>query len=455
MPPTTLTRLVCALALSHALAACSAREPVNTPGCPQQPPGACEPCPEVASEPPPCVALAPAPEPEPPPRRERVVLGIDRLLDDQDAAFELVRGKRVGLITNASGVDGELRPSADRLAADARLTLAQLYAPEHGLRGAQSAGDEVDDGIDPQTGVPVESLYGDRLAPSAESLAGIDVLLFDLQDVGSRTYTFASTLGHAMKAAAAAKVPFVVLDRPNPLGGLLFEGPVREERHKSFIGWGPLPVSHGMTFGELARFYNRELDLGVELHVVEMQHWRRDMTWEDTGLYWVPTSPNIPHINNARLYIATGMVAGASDNIDEGAGYTMPFETLAATFIEPAQLAAALEAADLPGVRFRAVSYEKRGGRLRNQPLHGVQLIITDPATFRPLRTALTALVTLEKLYPGQFAPRSTRSFARIWGNTEVLEAIRAGDDVATIEASWQTDLERFAEARKAALIYP
>jgi len=381
-----------------------------------------------------------------------VKLGVDLLLTKQ---IDLIKGKRLGLITNASGVDGQLNLTADRLAQDKRVKLVQLYAPEHGIRGAEKAGRKLSDSRDRITGLPVQSLFGKQRAPTIASLKKIDLLIFDIQDVGSRTYTYTSTMGASMQAAARAKIPFVVLDRPNPLGGELFEGPIRARKHKSFIGWGPIPVSHGLTAGELARYYNKVLGIGCDLRVVKMEGWRRNMVWADTGLPWVPTSPGIPHALHAHLYIATGMVGGISKNVNEGVGTTMPFETIAAKFIDPVRFSAALTAAELPGIRFRPISYRPYYSRFRGQLLHGVQLMPTNNHLLRPLRTALTILVTLERLYPKQMKFREARSYARVWGNLEVMKRVKAGEDVATIEASWAADLKGFAERRASILLYP
>lgn len=381
-----------------------------------------------------------------------VRLGIDVLLSTDH--IDLVRGKRVGLITNPSGVDHDLVPTVDRLMADERVELVQLFGPEHGIRGEVNAGDAVGDETDPVTGLPVESLYGSSRRPSAASLARIDVLLFDIQDVGSRTYTYVSTLGEAMIAAGEAGVPVVVLDRPNPLGGELFEGPIREERWKSFIGWAPVPVTHGMTVGELARFFQGEMGIACELAVVPMEGWNRRMQWEDTGLTWTQTSPHIPHALHAHLYVSTGMVGGITDNVNEGVGHTLPFETLAAEFLDPRAFAAAMNAEGLPGVRFVPIAYKPYYGRHAGLPLRGARLVLTDRRAFRPLRTALSALTVLERLHPGKVAYQEGRPFAIHWGNEEILEAIRAGRGAKEIEASWSDALAAFAAARSRYLIY-
>lgn len=382
----------------------------------------------------------------------RVKLGIEVLLESDHSELE---GKRLGLVTNASGVDSHRVATVDLLARDKRWKLVQLWGPEHGVRGDAPAGAQVASSTDPATGLPVESLYGSTKQPSAAALERVDAVLFDIQDVGSRTYTYISTLGELLLAADKAKKPVFVLDRPNPLGGDSFEGPIREERWKSFIGWGALPVSHGMTVGEVAFFYQRELKLtGVDLHVIPMDGWKRSMVWEDTGLDWVPTSPHIPHASSAHLYIATGMIGGIAKNVNEGVGSTLPFETLAAEFVDARAFQAALEAAHLPGVSFRETHYTPRYGKFADKPLHGVQLHLTDLHAFRPLHTALTALCTLQKLYGAKLELEDERTLAIHWGTLAMFEALRAGKSPAEIEAMWKPELEAFARAREPLLLY-
>jgi uncharacterized protein YbbC (DUF1343 family) len=381
-----------------------------------------------------------------------VRLGIEVLLDKR---IDLVAGKRVGLVTNPSAVDSKLVQTLDRLLADKRLTLTQLYAPEHGLRGALPNGAGGITGVDPLSGVPVEALWGKKDRPSPESLERVDVLVFDIQDIGSRTYTYATTLGQVMQRAAAAGKPLIVLDRPNPLGGQLFEGPVRQQKHKSLIGWGPLPVTHGMTFGELARFYNAELKIGCNLTVVEMDGWKREMQWEDTGLQWVPTSPGIPHPLNAHLYVATGMVGGSGANVNEGGGNSMPFELIGAPFIEPQKYLDALKAQDVPGILFRAMTFRPWRGQFAGKIVHGVQLLLQDRRIFRPLRTALILMTALQKTHPELFKVKDAQRFARVWGNTDVLRQVQEGKTWQDIEASWSPDLAAFGQKRSKYLLYP
>lgn len=378
--------------------------------------------------------------------------GIEVLVEEQ---LDLVRDKRVGLLTNPSAVDSQLVPTLDRLR-KVGVEVTQLYAPEHGISAALSNGKGGDKGIDPGSGLPVEPVWGAHFSPSKESLQRIDVLVFDIQDLGSRTYTFATTLGKLMIAAGAAGKPVIVLDRPNPGGGLLFEGPIIEKKHKSLVGWGPLPVTHGMTLGELARFYQQELKIKVDLKVVPMKGWKRDMVWEDTGLPWVPSSPGIPHELNAHLYVATGMVGGCGANVNEGGGNSMPFELIGAPYIDPQKLADCLRAENLPGVLFRPMSWKPRAGaQFSGKLVHGVQLVLTNPRIFKPLKTALAILHNLYKLFPEEVQIKDIGKFGRVWGTERVLTALKGGVDWHKIEEEWQPELAAFALKRQKVLLYP
>jgi uncharacterized protein YbbC (DUF1343 family) len=386
-----------------------------------------------------------------PPVTAKVTLGVDVLLEDDIA---LVKGKRVGLVTNASGVDGQLMSTRVRLANDKRLKLVQLYSPEHGLDGAAPAGKALKDTIDARTGLPVQSLFGGQKAPSLSSLKKLDVLVFDIQGIGSRTYTYASTMGESMVRAKEVGIPFVVLDRPNPLGGLRFEGPVLTEKRFGFLGWGPTPVSHGMTMGELAIFFNKTKRIGADLHVVKMKGWKRGMLWEHTGLKWVPTSPAVPHMLQAYLYVATGMVGGVCRNINEGYGTTSPFERIGAEFVDPFAFTQAMNDAGLPGVSFIPVSYRPSYSRFREKHLLGAQLVINRATDFQPLRTALTILAVLEKLYPGKTVFKNNWFFDAIWGDPKVKSDLRAGKSPQEIEARWVADLDAFSKQRSKVLLY-
>lgn len=383
-----------------------------------------------------------------------IELGIDVLLESNSPYFPLVSGKRVGLVTNPSGVDRRLVPSVDRLAQDGRFSLVKLFSPEHGIRGQIPAGESVADSRDPLTGIPVLSLYGTQKRPSSSALEGVDVILFDIQDVGSRTYTYVSTLGEVMKACAETAKPLVVLDRPNPLGGLRFEGPMIEEAFRSFIGWGPLPVTHGMTVGEIARYFKSRLDIDCDLHVVPMKGWRRDMTWEKTGLTWTVTSPHIPGVTQAMLYTTTGMVAATLHDLSEGVGSTMPFEIVAAPFIDAASFEKALRTRSLPGIQPQAIHFKPFYGRYRDTVLHGVRLHITNPGALQPLRTAVEILTTLKALFPQHFKIKDDREIGIHWGSLRIKDELtsdRSPDDIA---AGWQRDTARFAVDRQQALLY-
>lgn len=394
--------------------------------------------------------------PPPGPNNPAVTLGVDVLVAER---LDILRGKKVGLLTHPAGVDGQWVPTVDRLVALGKANdfkVVQLYGPEHGIRGFMGPGERQSGAVDPHTKIPVESLFGlgKRGRPSKKSLDKIDVLLVDLQDLGSRTYTYVSTLGEAMEAAKDAGKPVVVLDRPNPYGGLVFEGPVRDRGFKSFIGWGPFPVTHGMTIGEVARFYNEVVGIGCDLTVVQMKGWRRTMTWVDTGLVWVPTSPGIPHIESAWMYTATGMIGGVSENFNEGVGTTLPFEQVGAEFVDAVKLEQELEGRALPGVRVRAVTYRPAREKFANKVMHGVQISVVDPGAFRPIKVALALMTAMEKLYPGQVLYNDEGSVARVWGQTSVLTMVRAKRSAEAIEASWAGELEAYAADRQKVLLY-
>jgi len=385
---------------------------------------------------------------------ERVELGVDVLLAKDSKFIELVQGKKLGLITNPSGVDRALIPTADRLAHDPRVKLVQLYGPEHGIRGDVAAGDQVGDERDAATGLPVQSLYGKTKRPSPESLANLDAVLFDIQDVGSRTYTYISTLGEALKACAAAGKPLIVLDRPNPLGGARFEGPMIEERWRTFIGWGPMPVTHGMTVGEVARYFNDVLAIGCELKVVPLRGWKRSMAWEDTGLSWTQTSPHVPNATQAHLYTTTGMIASSTTNLSDGVGSTMPFELVGAEFIDAIELEIALNELKLPGVRFQALAYKPFYGKFKDKPMRGVRLRLVEPREYRPLHTALVVLTTLRKMYPQHFQLADDDALGKHWGELKLREQLEAGVSVEEIERAWAAGYAEFERARAKALLY-
>jgi len=376
-------------------------------------------------------------------------LGVDVLLDDP----ALLRGKRVGLVTNATGVDGQLRSDIDRFAARTDFNLVALFGPEHGVRGDAQAGEHVDSRRDAATGLPVYSLYGDHREPSPQMLSGIDVLVYDIQDVGTRWYTYPWTLAHLLIAARRAGIPVVVADRPNPLGGEAVEGPVLMPQVASFVGMYAIPVRHGMTIGELARLFNEAFGIGADLHVVKMRGWQRGDGFPAT-LAWVPPSPNMPTVATARVYTGTGLLEGT--NVSEGRGTTLPFEMLGAPFVDAPTLARALEALQLPGVRFRPVWFTPTFSKFQGQACAGVQLHVTDAQAFRPVLTGVAVIKALHDLYPAQFQflPGTPPFFDKLIGNDWLRPDIAEGEDLQALQDRWQPDLARFKVLRARYLLY-
>lgn len=396
-----------------------------------------------------------------------VKTGIEVL---RDSGFEVLKGKSIGLVTNPTGVDSRLVSTVDILDSAARtgtFKLAALYGPEHGVRGNVAAGQTVASGTDPKTGVRVFSLYGATKKPTAEMLKGVDMLLFDIQDIGSRSYTYVSTMGLAMEAAAENGLPFIVLDRPNPLGGLRIEGcETIAPGFSSFVSAYPVPYVHGMTVGELARLLNGEKMLkgGIkcDLTVVPMQGWRRDMVWNACGLPWVPTSPHIPTPESAFYYPATGTV-GELGTLNIGVGYTLPFQTIAAPWIKNAdKLAERLNALpELKGFRFRPIHYKPFYGSGKDIEQHGVQIYLDPVTTGAPL-TLLSFYVMQElaAMYPEQKPLDTTTAsrlsmFDKVLGTDRMRQLFTAAGCKVTPEmkALWKPS-ETFLAKRKNYLIY-
>ncbi len=404
------------------------------------------------------VAVAPA---QPAPDRPavpsaQVRLGIDVLERD---GFALLRGKRVGLVTNPTGVTSDLRPTLDVLYRAPGVRLVAIYGPEHGARGDVPAGDKVDDARDAATGLPVYSLYGQTRKPTPEMLAGLDVLVYDIQDIGSRSYTFISTLALVQEAAAEQRLPLLVLDRPNPLGGLRIEGRPLDLKFQSFVGQLPIPYLHGMTVGELARMANGEkwLKGGVQcdLTVVPMEGWRRAMRWEQTGLTWVPTSPHVPRADSAAFYAATGIL-GELHFLSEGVGYTLPFELIGAPWLEPQKLADELNARRLPGVYFRPLYFQPYYGRFAKEPCGGVQVLLSDPERVELTPIQFHALDAVRKLAPDRkpTGDRRDSMFDKVCGTDRIRKLIEAGRPVDEILAVWREGVDEFRTQRAKYLLY-
>lgn len=368
--------------------------------------------------------------------------GIDHLEAER---YEPLRSMRVGLITNHTGIDRAWNPTIDSLRSAPDVTLVALFSPEHGIRGTVDA--NVADTVDAVSGLPVYSLYGDARKPKPEQLAGLDALVFDIQDVGTRFYTYIATMGLAMEAAAAAHVRFVVLDRVNPIGGADVEGPLLQGE-ESFIAWHSLPIRHGMTVGELARMFNDERHIGADLTVIPMTRWRRDLWMDEAGLPWINTSPNMRSVTEAGLYPGIGILESA---VSVGRGTDTPFEVLGAPYIDGALLARELTAMSLPGIRFEATSFTPSSSVFAKQQCGGVRITITDRRTLRPVAAGVAIALVLHRLYPNDFA---LDKIAPLLRDPATLEAIRAGKPLAEIVSMWREDEAAFVLRRAKYLLY-
>ncbi|MBN2410542.1 DUF1343 domain-containing protein [candidate division KSB1 bacterium] len=382
----------------------------------------------------------------------KVKPGIEVLLQEKT---DLLSGRRVGLITNPTGVTSQLKTTIDVLYEHPDIKLVALFGPEHGVRGDVTAGQQIQSSTDEKTGLPVFSLYGSTKKPTPDMLKDIDILLFDIQDVGSRAYTYIYTMAYAMQAAAENNISFMVLDRPNPLGGELIEGPVLEPEFKSFIGLYEIPYIYGMTIGELARYFNKEFNIKVNLIVVPMQGWKRNMNYADTGLPWVPTSPHVPHVDTP-FFIATTGCIGELQTINEGVGYTLPFELIGAEWIDSRILADELNNKKLPGVLFRPVYYKPYYFALQGKQLQGVQIYINDNKVYRPMLTQLHIIAAIYKLYPDQdiFNINRTNMFDKAMGTDKVRNAIKQGKQPNDIYDSFTTQLQQYRLIRDKYLHY-
>ncbi len=394
-------------------------------------------------------------------RRPRAVAtGLDQLVATR---FRALRGLAVGLVCNPTAVDARLRHAADLLAAAPGVKLRALFGPEHGVRGEAQYMAAVGDEVDARTGVPVHSLYGSTAAslrPTPAQLAGLDALVFDIQDVGSRYYTYQATMMLCQEAAAAAGIGFLVLDRPNPIGGVHVEGPALRPGFESFCGLHDLAPRHGMTVGELACLFQAERALSGRLTVVPCEGWRRDMAQADTGLPWVFPSPNMPTPETALLY--PGMCLLEGTNLSEGRGTTRPFHLLGAPWLDAGRLAAALDAERLPGVRFRPASFTPTWDKHAGERCHGAELHLTDAAAFRPFRTGVAAVAAARAQDPARFRWRiepyefveGVPAFDLLCGSAREREALEAGKGWRDLAGAWKAEERAFARRRSRYLLY-
>lgn len=388
-----------------------------------------------------------------------IKLGIDVL---QENNFKELKGKRVGLITNPTGVNNKLISTIDILAASKEFELVALYGPEHGVRGDYAAGDYVENYTDEKTQLPVFSLYGKTRKPTKEMLKGIDVLVFDIQDIGCRSYTYISTMGVAMEAAAENNIEFVVLDRPNPLGGNKVEGNLAEDGFISFISQFKIPYVHGLTVGELAKLLNGEgmLAKGIKckLTVVPMEGWKRGMNYEATGLEWIPTSPHVPYKETSGYYVATG-VLGELGVISEGVGYTIPFQVYAAEWIDPALMADKMNELKIDGIIFRPIVFKPFYGKNTGKRLAGVQLHITDFEKVNLMELQFRFLEVHNKLYPDknpfELCDKSRISmFDKACGTSKIRELFTKEFKFSDIKEYLEKDIKNFRNVSKQYYLY-
>ena len=377
----------------------------------------------------------------------RVKTGIEVLLAERP---DLLQGRRIGLATNPTGVTADLMSTVDALLAYPSAKLAALFGPEHGLRAGVQDGLAVASGIDPGSGLPVYSLYGDTKKPAPEMMTGIDLLIFDIQDVGCRFYTYLYTMSYLMESAAECGIPMLVLDRPNPLGGLASEGSLLDPHFASFIGRYPIPIRYGLTIGELAQYLNTEMRIEADLTVVRMNGWQRSMWFDETGLLWAPPSPNMPTLDTAIVYPGMCLVEGT--NISEGRGTTKPFEMIGAPWIDGQALAMSLNALDLAGVRFRPADFVPTFSKFSGEWCAGIQVHVSDRLGFRPVQTGLHVLATIKNMYPRRFAwlPTSWEGasphFDLLMGGDLVRRRLDNGDGVDDIVCEWENQTLAFAE---------
>jgi uncharacterized protein YbbC (DUF1343 family) len=374
----------------------------------------------------------------------RVQTGLDVL---EAQKFAPLRGKRVGLITNHTGQDFQGRTTIELLAHAPGVQLTALFSPEHGIAG--HADEKVASSKDASTGLPIFSLYGEHVRPTEEMLQGIDALVFDVQDAGVRFYTYTTTMGYCMEEAAKHGIPFYVLDRPNPIGGETVEGPMLDADKTGFVAYFPLPVRYGLTIGELAQLFNDEKQIHCDLHVLQMKNWHRNYFYENTGLRWIPPSPNLRTMKGAILY--PGLEILQSAGLSVGRGTEAPFEEFGAPWLDGEEVAEALNARNLPGVHFANQPYIPVSGLYAGQHCGGVGIRVTDRAAVRSMRVGLEIAALLGKKYPEHFDVSKT---IVLLGNQATVDQLKAGTPPEQIIAGWGMDLAKFEQIRKKYFIY-
>ena len=374
----------------------------------------------------------------------KVLTGIDVLERD---GFKQLAGLRIGLVTNHTGRNREGRQTIDVLNKAPGVRLVALFSPEHGIRGL--ADEKISDSKDEATGLPIYSLYGETRRPKAEQMKDLDALVYDIQDVGARFYTYISTLGYIMEEAAKKKLPVFVLDRPNPIGGIEVEGPIADSDKLSFTSYHTIPTRHGLTIGELAQLFNRQRKIGADVRVIKMEGWRRSMWFDETNLTWVNPSPNMRSLTEATLYPGVGLLE--TTNVSVGRGTDTPFEIVGAPWIQGDKLADALNQRSIPGVRFVPLRFTPNASVFKNEQCGGVNIIITDRGAFRPLLTGIEMALALRKLYPNDW---KVDSYLRLLVNADTLDRLKRGETARDIVNSWNNSLQEFRRARAEVLLY-
>jgi len=393
-------------------------------------------------------------------KTQPIKLGIDVL---SNSGFDALKGKRVGLITNPTGVNGQLKSTIDILFEAKNVNLVALFGPEHGVRGEVDAGQFIGFYTDMKTKLPVYSLYGKTRKPTKDMLANIDVLVYDIQDIGTRSYTFISTMGLAMEAASEAGIQFVVLDRPNPLGGLKIEGNIAEPKYFSFISQYPIPYVYGLTCGELATLLVQEKMIVTKPSfaptVIPMEGWNRNMNFEDTGLNWIPTSPHIPHAYSSYFYPMTGIMGELRDAASIGVGYTLPFQTVGAEWIDGSALADELNAQKISGLHFRPISYTPYYAFGKGKTLHGVQIYITDYGEAKLVNAQFHIMFALKKLYPEKdvfelATENQIKMFNKAIGSNNVYELLKQNAKISDVLKFLDKDTKNFKQKSQAYYLY-
>jgi uncharacterized protein YbbC (DUF1343 family)/CubicO group peptidase (beta-lactamase class C family) len=378
------------------------------------------------------------------PATAKVLTGIDVLERDN---FKQLAGLRIGLVTNHTGRDREGRPTIDILHKAPGVKLVALFAPEHGIRGV--ADENISDSKDDLTGLPIYSLYGDTRRPKQEQLKDIDALVYDIQDIGVRFWTYSSTLGNLLEEAAKAKVPVYVLDRPNPIGGIDVDGPMADPDKLSFTAYHTIPTRHGLTIGELGQLFNKQRNIGADLRVIKMEGWRRTMWFDETSLTWINPSPNMRSLTEATLYPGVGLLE--TTNVSVGRGTDTPFEVVGAPWIQGDKLAEYLNQRAIPGVRFVPLRFKPNASVFKNEDCGGINIIVTDRAAFRSLLTGIEIASALRTLYATDW---KIDSYLRLLVNANTLERLKRGDAPRDIVNSWNTQLEDFRRARAEVMLY-